>query len=95
MPHKNQTTGFVSYHCEVLYHSTVHSSFVELIFILRQTDIIQPACIVQRTYFSQCYITSCQGLHSSFCSVNINLVNSSSSDVFTSHSFSSLCGTRL
>lgn len=33
-----------SYHCEVLYHSPIYSSFVELIFILRQTNIIQPAC---------------------------------------------------
>lgn len=32
-----------SYHCEVLYHSTIHSSFMEVVFILRQTDIIQPA----------------------------------------------------
>lgn len=33
----------VSYHCEVLYHPTVHSGLMELIFILGQTNIIQPA----------------------------------------------------
>lgn len=32
-----------SYHCEVLYHSTIHSGLMEVVFVLRQADIIQPA----------------------------------------------------
>lgn len=39
---ENVLHGALSYHCEVLYHSTVYSSFMELVFILRQTNIIQP-----------------------------------------------------
>lgn len=33
----------MSYHREVLYHLSIHSSFMELVFVLRQTDVIQPA----------------------------------------------------
>lgn len=39
----SKTKWAVLYHCEVLYHPTIHSSFVKLVLVLRQADVIQPA----------------------------------------------------
>ena len=33
-----------SYHCEVLYHATIHPRLMELVFVLWQADVIQPPC---------------------------------------------------
>lgn len=33
-----------THHCHVVQHATIHSSFIKLGLVLRQTNVIQPSC---------------------------------------------------
>lgn len=47
------TRGEPTHHSQVLQHLSVHSGLVELVFVLRESDVIEPACERQKSPIGQ------------------------------------------